>query len=162
MPRFIKTVVLAVLILGFFALMSRIDYTVHSIMYNYGLHFSYDWANQYWITYNATFVLFSLIVAYACWFGSKKTKSDLKVAVALLLTIDLLALGGLQDIMFFVLWSGGLPPTSVVWWWVPWTKITGTWNSLTQVGFTTLTVCLSSVMWMITLKRQKPRQLPTI
>jgi hypothetical protein len=160
MPRFIKTGILAVLILGFFVLMSRIDYTVHSIMYNYGLRFSYDWANQYWIAYDATFVVFSLIVGYAYWFGSRKTKRDLKVAAALLLTINLLALGGLQDIMFFVLWSGGLPPSSVVWWWVPWTQIIGTWNSLTQVGLTTLAACLSSVTWMITLRRQKPRKLP--
>jgi hypothetical protein len=59
-------------------------------------------------------------------------------------TVALLSIGGLQDILFFVLWGGGLPQNSVVWWWMPWAGIFGTWNSVLQVSLTLLTSCLGA------------------
>jgi hypothetical protein len=153
--RFVKAGLLAVLIFLFFVLISRIDYIVHDVLYDYGLNFSYEWANSYWFAYNSIFLVFSAVVVAAYWLGSNKTRSDLKVSAALFATISLLALGGLEDILFFVLWSGGLPSVNVVWWWAPWISITGTWNSLIQVSFTTLTACLSAITWLIALKRPK-------
>jgi hypothetical protein len=151
-----KASLLSLLIILFFSLMSRIDYIVHSILYNYGLRFSYDWANGYWMTYHATFVAFSVIISIVYWMGSKKTACDLKCSLALLLTINLLAIGGLQDILFYVLWAGGLPPTNVVWWWMPWTAVIGTWNSLMQIGFTSVMLCASGFTWWLAIKKQKP------
>ena len=34
---------------------------------------------------------------------------DKRVVAALLVKINLLALGGLQDILYFLIWAGGLP-----------------------------------------------------
>lgn len=107
--RFARAVTLASLITLFFALMARIDYVVNSTLYDFGLVFSYDWANMYWLAYQGTFWVFSGIVAFIYWFGSRKTGCDKKVAAALFVSINLLALSGLQDILFFVLWDGGLP-----------------------------------------------------
>jgi hypothetical protein len=153
--KFAKAGLLSLLIFGFFVLMSRIDYIVNATLYEFGLRFSYVWANDYWITYNAIFVMFAVMIAVVYWIGSKKTRSDLKVSAALFVTVNLLTLGGLQDIMFFLLWGGGLPSINVVWWWAPWTIITGTWNSMIQVGFTTLTACMSAIAWIMALKKQK-------
>jgi hypothetical protein len=153
MSRFMKATVFALLILMFFCFMSRIDYTVNGLLYNYGLRFSYDWAIQYWITYGSTFVVFSVILGWAYWFGSNKTTRDLKVSFALVATVNFLALGGLQDIMFFVFWSGGLPPANIVWWWVPWERVLGTWNSLTQISLASLMICSTAFTWRLALKK---------
>ncbi len=154
-----KACLLGFLIFMFFVLMSRIDYVVNAMLYEYGLRFSYDWANTYWSTYAAVFVAFSGIVGLTYWLGSKRTLSELKISIALFATINLLAIGGLQDILFFLLWKGGLPANNVVWWWMPWVSISGTWNSLMQVGFTALTVSLSAVTWMLALRNAKMRNL---
>jgi hypothetical protein len=151
-----KAILLAVLVLLFFGLMSRMDYIVNSTLYSYGLRFSYNWAWEYWITYNAIFIAFALVVSFAYWFGSHKTRRDMKFSFALLITIVLLAVGGLQDVIFFVFWGGGLPPSNVVWWWVPWINLIGTWNSVIQIIFTTLAFGASICTWLLATK--KPRQ----
>ena len=153
-PSFRKGFLLAGLVFLFFLFMSRIDYIVNGTLYSYGLKFSYGWANDYWITYNLVFVVFSAMVAVTYWVGSKKTAGDMKISAALFATVSLLALGGLQDILFFVLWGGGLPANSVVWWWTPWVSIVGTWNSLAQVSFTILTICASAGAWVMVFRRQ--------
>lgn len=150
-----KAILLVVLILLFFCLMSRMDYVVNSTLYSYGLRFSYDWAWEYWITYNAIFVAFALVVSCAYWFGSHKTRRDMKFSIALLMTIVLFTVGGLQDVMFFVFWAGGLPPSNVAWWWAPWINLMGTWNSLIQIGFMTLTFVASICTWLVATKKRR-------
>lgn len=148
--------ILLTLILLFFTLMSRIDYIVHATLYQYGLQFSYAWANSYWFTYNALFVLFAVMAGLTYWLASNKTMRDLKLSFALLGTIMFLALGGLQDILYFTLWGGGLPPTSVVWWWVPWNNILGTWNSSMQISFTIIMSFASIFTFRIATRTTNP------
>lgn len=153
MSRFMKATMFTLLIFLFFCLMSRIDYTVNGLLYNYGLRFSYDWAIQYWITFDSIFVVSSVIFGVLYWFGSNKTKRDLKISFALVATVNFLALGGLQDIMFFVFWGGGLPAANIVWWWAPLGSVLGTWNSLMQVGFTSLMICSTAFVWGLATKK---------
>jgi hypothetical protein len=153
--RFWKAFGLASLVFLFFLFMSRIDFIINSVLYNYGLMFSYSWANEYWLSYGFTFIVFSAMASYVYWLGSQKTTQDKKVVAALLVTINLLALGGLQDILYFSIWAGGLPVNSVVWWWSLWKNIFGTWNTSLQLelmlgmaGFTILT-------WSLALHQKK-------
>jgi hypothetical protein len=128
--------------------MSKIDFIVHETLYHHGLQFSYEWAIDYWVVYNVTFVAFSIIISLMYWLGSTKTVRDLKFSLALLATVNILMIGGLQDIMFYVFWAGGLPPNDVVWWWTPWSYLLGTWTSLTQIIFTTLTLFTTIFLWI--------------
>jgi len=146
---------LTTLIVTFFLLMARIDYVVNKVLYDFGLVFSYDWANMYWLAYQSTFGVFSAMVGFIYWFGSRKTHCDKKVTAALIVSISLLSLGGLQDILYFVLWDGGLPAASVVWSWVPWVSVFGTWNSVMQVTFTTAAVGISLLTWALALHQKK-------
>lgn len=155
MPRALKGVAFAILILAFFCLMSRIDYIVNGVLYNHGLSFSYEWATDYWLTYNLTFLTFSIIVSFSYWYGSNKTAKNLKFSIALLLTINALAMGGLQDIMFYILWAGGLPPNNVTWWWAPWRYVLGTWTSQTQIGFTLIMLCSTIFIWTLAAKKNE-------
>ena len=135
--------------------MSRIDYVVNSTLYNYGLEFSYGWANTYWVAYNTVFVIFSAMAGFIYWFGSEKTTCDKKVASALIVTINLLALGNLQDVMYFIFWAGGLPPSNVAWWWTWWNGIFGTWNTDLQVSLTTMALGVSLLIWAFALHQKK-------
>jgi hypothetical protein len=153
--RFRVAIMLISLLVLFFVVMSRIDYIVNSTLYNYGLKFSYDWANMYWFAYQAAFWVFSAMVALVYWSGSRKTGFDKKVTAALFISIDLLALGGLQDILFYVLWGGGLPANSVVWTWVVWEKVFGFWNSMVQVITTGGSVGVSFLTWGLALRQKK-------
>jgi len=150
-----KAFALVFFIFLFFLFMSRIDFIINSVLYNYGLVFSYNWANTYWLTYNFTFVIFSGVAAFVYWLGSPKTSYDKKVVVALLVTINLLALGGLQDILYFVFWAGGLPVNNVVWWWSQWKGIFGTWNTLLQLELMFGTVAFSVLTWSLALHQKK-------
>ncbi len=105
MPRIPKGLAVALSIFAFFCLMSKIDSIVHRTLYDYDLRFSYQWASEHWLTYNATFVSFLLIIALMYWLGSNKTPEDLKVSAGLSATVIILAVGGLQDILFYTLWG---------------------------------------------------------
>jgi hypothetical protein len=153
--RFAKLTVLLFFILLFFFLMSRVDFIVNSTLYKYGLTFSYDWANAYWIAFDALFAAFSAMAAYVYWFGSSKTKCDKKIVVALLVTINALALGGLEDVLYFTFWGGGLPADNVVWWWSQWHGIFGTWNSTMQVELIVGTIGFSVVAWVLAFHQKK-------
>jgi len=125
------------------------DFIVHETLYDYGLIFSYEWALDYWVTYWSIFIAFSVIVALVYWLGSRKTVGDLKFAAVLCASVNLLMLGGLQDILFFVLWGNGMPNTGIVWWWSPWIYIFGTWNSNMQLALSFITVILTTFCWSL-------------
>ncbi len=147
--HFSKALFIGALILLFFALMSRLDYVVNSTLYDYGLKFSYGWAAPYWMIYDSIFIIFSLILGFTYWFASNKNRTDLKICVALIATVNLLMIGGLQDLMFFILWAGGLPPEHIIWWWAPLISVAGKWNSTTQVLFTGLMADASALVWAL-------------
>jgi hypothetical protein len=133
--------------------MSRIDYIVHSTLYNYGLVFSYDWANTYWLTYSLVFFAFGLSMAFSYYMGSQRTFQSKKIAFAIFASINVLALCGFQDMLFFVLWSGSLPSGTLVWWWSMWSYVFGTWNSQMQIALTSLGFGLITATWVLTLRR---------
>jgi hypothetical protein len=120
----------------------------------YGLVFSYDWANTYWLTYSLVFFAFAVSMAFSYYMGSQKTLQSKKIALAIFASINVLALCGFQDMLFFVLWSGSLPPGTLVWWWSMWAPVFGTWNSQMQIVLTSLGFGLITATWMITLKKK--------
>ncbi|MFQ5758726.1 MAG: hypothetical protein ACE5IF_03530 [Candidatus Bathyarchaeia archaeon] len=140
------------LVFLFFSLMSRIDFIVHSTLYNYGLQFSYQWANEYWIAYCAVFFSFSLLIGFMYWLGSNKNKRDRKISLALTTTVNLLTIAGTADLMMFLLWAGRLPPENVIWWWTPWYQIFGVWTSSLQLAFATMIFLIMAFVLVQTLK----------
>jgi len=132
----------------YFCLLSRIDFIVHRDLYHYGLRFSYEWANGYWITYFAAYAYFSIVIGFVYWLASNRTRNDLKISLGLIATVNLLLIGGLADIMFFSLWAGGLPPDSFMWWWLPWYQIFGVWTSSMQIALMALMSLVTVLMWI--------------
>jgi len=148
MKAVFKGLGVALSILLYFCLLSRIDFIVHRDLYRYGLQFSYEWANEYWITYFSSYAYFSIVIGFIYWLASKKTRNDLKVSAGLVVTVNLLQIGGLADIIFFSLWAGGLPPKSIMWWWTPWYQIFGVWTSSMQIIFMAFMSLVVASMWI--------------
>lgn len=155
LSQFSRLIVLVLFIGLFFSFMARIDFVVNATLYDYGLVFSYNWAIPYWTTYYTIFMVFSLIVGFIYWVGSLKAVYDMKVAVALFATINSLAISGLQDVLYFIFWAGGLPPNNVVWWWSHWISVFGTWNSVMQVALTVIAIAISTSIWALALYQKK-------
>lgn len=107
--------VLCFLVFLFFVFMSGLDFVVHRVLYGYGLRFSYDWAVFYWGLYGSVFFVFSVVLGVIYWLGSGRSWKGVKVGFGLFLSVCLLFLGGLQDVLWFVFWGGGLPGFGVVW-----------------------------------------------
>lgn len=144
-----KAAFVTAVVFVFFCLMSKFDFIVHEKLYNYGLFFSYEWALDYWITYWSAFIVFSVIITVMYWLGSGKTMGDLMFSLTVCLTINLLMIGGVQDLLFFLLWGDGLPGYEVVWWWSPWIYVFGTWNSSMQLVLSSLIVSVNVFIWSV-------------
>jgi hypothetical protein len=145
--RSIKYVGVNLFTILYFGLLSRLDFIVHGDLYNYGLQFSLEWAGNYWVTYSAAYLYFAIVMGSVYWLASKRRREDLKTSLGLSMTVIFLQLGGLQDIFFFCLWGGGLPPNGVIWWWMPWYQILGVWNTSMQVSLMAGMTLIAVIMW---------------
>lgn len=152
-----KAIGLASLTILFFAIMARVDYVVHAMLYGHGLEFSYDWAYQYWLAYDTLFVVFAASIAVTYWMGAQKTHRNKKIAAAIFITISLFTLGGFEDLLYFA-WSGALPAADETWWWSPWINVFGTWNSIMQIALFTATTATVALTWNIALNENKIEQ----
>jgi hypothetical protein len=143
-----KGLALCFLIFLFFVFMSGLDFVVHRVLYSYGLRFSYDWAVFYWDIYGCVFLIFGVVVGFVYWLGSDRRWKAVKVSVCLFLSVYLLFLGGLADVFWFVLWGGGLPSGDVLWWWMPWFRIFGFWNSFAQLCLLSVVFTVVGLFWI--------------
>lgn len=128
--------------------MSGLDFTVHRILYTYGLSFSYDWAILYWGLFGCVFLVFSAIVGLAYWLASSRSRKDAHVSIGLSLSIGLLFCGGLEDVIWFTFWGGGMPSCSVMWWWTPWCRMFGHWDSSCQLCLLSVVLAAIVLSWI--------------
>jgi len=144
----LKSVFLCVLVFLFFVFMAGLDFVVHGVLYGFGLCFSFEWAVFYWWVFGGVFFVFSVVVGFVYWFGSEGRRRDVLVGFCLFLSVFLLFVGGLEDVLWFVLYGGGLPDASVVWWWVPWFGLFGFWNSVLQLVLLGVVFVVVGLVWV--------------
>ena len=113
-----KTVAAIILFFVSVLVLTRMDYIVHQVLYNYGLVFSYAWASDYWILYALCYQL--VILFLFLWTQNKK----------LLIATEAFVLTATQDLIFFGLWCGWFPTTD--WVWMPQYVILGFWSTQNQ------------------------------
>ena len=109
-------------ILFFFAgvlLLTRIDYLVHDILYDYGLIFSYVWADEYWLLYSLSYHL--LIIILFLWTKNKY----------FFLAAEVFVLTATPDLIFFGVWKGSFP--TIDWWWMSFHNLFGFWSTFDQI-----------------------------
>jgi len=148
-----RWVVFGLLVFLFFVFMAGLDFVVHGVLYGFGLRFSFDWAVFYWRVFGFVFFVFGLTIAFAYWLGSGRSRRDFWVSLCIFLSIVLPFLGGLEDILWFVVWGGGLPDANVIWWWTPWYGLFGFWNISMQITALCVTFSLVVAFWGLALRR---------
>ncbi|MBS7616180.1 hypothetical protein KEJ45_03145 [Candidatus Bathyarchaeota archaeon] len=117
------------------------------------MRFSFDWASFYWAVYGGVFTVFGFAVGFVYWLGSGRSCESAKVGLGLFFSVFLLFLGGLTDVFWFVFWDGGgLPSAEVAWWWMPWFRIFGFWNSYAQLGLLAVAFLVVCVFWFFILR----------
>jgi hypothetical protein len=112
-----------ILVLAVFLSVTGLDFVVNSILYSYGLGFSYVWYVPYQVGLSVT--IFSVCVLVA-WQSYEDTAS-MDVAFKRGLTLFLAHLGGLIDWIFFLIYNGGRV-YSGEWTWMWQYSLLGTWN----------------------------------
>jgi hypothetical protein len=112
-----------ILVLVVFLSVTGLDFVVNSILYSYGLGFSYAWYAPYQVGLSVT--IFSVCVLVA-WQSYEDTAS-MDVAFKRGLTLFLAHLGGLIDWIFFLVYNGGRV-YSGEWSWMWQYSLLGTWN----------------------------------
>lgn len=126
-----KRTLLAILLFAVSVLvLSRLDFLVHSTLYDYGLIFSYSWANEYWILYALAYQL--VIIPLSLW-----TRN-----LYLFLVTEGFVLSATQDLIFFGLWEGWFP--SGDWTWMPQYNLFGGWTTANQFD---LCLLVNGLVW---------------
>jgi hypothetical protein len=111
-------------------LLTRLDFLVNSILYNFGLSFSEAWYQEYSILY---FLAYQLVV-----FILLAYTRNLK----LFALFQVFVLTCTQDLVYFGLWEGSFP--SHEWVWMVYYRIFGFWNTTSQILLSVSS--LSSIM----------------
>jgi len=133
---------------------TALDYIVHNWLYNYGLKFSYDWANPYWYILTAIFWIFAAI-GVSAYYVDRHRPNKLK-ALAIFATILGEYHGGFLDTLWFIFsrlahhqlnWT-------MNWWWHPFSSWFGHWDLRMNVTLNVIVGILLIGMWAYILKRR--------
>jgi len=100
-------------------LLTRLDFLINSILYNFGLIFSEGWYQEYTVLY---FLAYQLIV-----FILLAYTRNLK----LFAFFQVFVLTSTQDLVYFGLWEGSFPTRE--WVWIVYYRIFGFWNTTSQI-----------------------------
>jgi len=116
-----ESVVIAATILVLICI-TAIDWIVHSMLYQYGLTFSYDWANPYWFFLNATFASIGLLAASTYWLYRKPDLRNAFTAGLIFWTVFLQVFGYNLDVLWYLIdyfLRGRAFDLTKVWGWGP-------------------------------------------
>ena len=100
-------------------LLTRLDFIINNVLYNFGLNFSQAWHQEYSILY---FLAYQLVI-----FTLLAYTKNLK----LFTFFQFFVLTSTQDLVYFCLWEGSFP--SHEWTWMPYYSIFGFWNTTSQI-----------------------------
>jgi hypothetical protein len=100
-------------------LLTRLDFLINNILYNFGLSFSEAWYQEYSVLY---FLAYQLIV-----FILLAYTKNLKLFAFFQIFVP----ASTQDLVYFGIWEGSFP--SHEWVWMMYYRIFGFWNTANQI-----------------------------
>jgi len=118
-------------------LLTRLDYFVNGILYEYGLIFDWSWYMEYQFLYNLLWQISIFILFYYC-----RNLYFLFLSYAFYWSAS-------QDIFFFVAWVGDFP--SGDWTWSSHYLLFGHWSTVDHIGFC-LVINLLAIIFCVLLK----------
>jgi len=118
-------------------LLTRLDFLINNILYNFGLSFSEAWYQEYAVLY---FLAYQLVV-----FILLAYTRNLK----LFAFFQVFVLTSTQDLVYFGIWEGSFPAHE--WVWIVYYQIFGFWNTASQIVLSISS--LSSIMILFQVDR---------
>jgi len=130
------------------------DYIIHKILYNFGLIFSYEWANPYWMLLGLIFICFGLIGVSAYCIDKKRIPK----AKAFMVFITVVAehFFGFLDTLFYVIdkiVTGEFIGWYENWWWHWFSKMDGTWNLQRNIILNIIVGIFLIIGWIYVLRK---------
>ena len=116
-------------------LLTRLDFLINNILYNFGLSFSEAWYQEYTILY---FLAYQLVV-----FILLAYTKNLK----LFAFFQVFLLTSTQDLVYFGLWKGSFP--SHEWVWMVYYRIFGFWNTTSQILLSLFSLSSSMILFRV-------------
>ena len=116
-------------------LLTRLDFLINNILYNFGLSFSEAWYQEYTILY---FLAYQLVV-----FILLAYTKNLK----LFAFFQVFLLTSTQDLVYFGLWEGSFP--SHEWVWMVYYRIFGFWNTTSQILLSLFSLSSSMILFRV-------------
>jgi len=123
-----KSLINLAMVIGFFLIMTRIDYVVNCMLYDHGLRFSQLWFREWTIIYILAYVFFAVVMGYF----NKSLKLGLSLLVIFLIST--------QDIIYFLIWNAGDRFPMSMWVWMYQYELFGYWNMATQLLLSVSTI----------------------
>jgi len=120
--------------------MAILDHIVHSRLYEYGLRFSLQWADPYWIVFNLIFGATFTLTAV----NLKKSRK----VFGILFTMVGEWVGMFLDSLFYLI-HGEFPSESVNWFWMPFSRFFGIrWTTSMHLTYNFVWLVLIVAVWI--------------
>lgn len=133
--------------LGLLFFLTVLDHTVNTVMYRYGLVFSWDWFFVYGLAMFMIWVFAGLRGGFLYYFNSVEEKMQkLKVSVAIVVTDISIWVCGYLDFIYFML-DGAFPAVDKVWWWMPQSRLIGGYGVVHHAVWVACWTVLLVVLW---------------
>jgi hypothetical protein len=131
----------------FLVVLTGIDWVVHSVLYDFGLEFSYSWANPYWVFLGLCFVAAGAVAEMSYFLHRRIDRKVFLRGSLIFWTVLSQTLSGNLDLLWFLfnyLFKGvWFPAWDAVWWWH--------WGSLLGLSVTTFWVVVVGLVWNVVL-----------
>ena len=130
------------IVLIVFLCITGLDFVVNSILYSYGLGFSFGWYIPYLVGLSVTILSICGLVMWQ----SYEDTGNMSVALKRGLIIFLAHFGGLIDCLYFLVFNGGrMHLGEWTWMWQYW--LFGTWNWTLQAIWSFSFLLLIAILW---------------
>lgn len=129
---------------------TALDHLVHDTLYDFGLQFSYEWADPYWILLSLIWTTTVILAVYSYWIGRNRNMRNKITAFRIGFTFFGEWIGSFLDTLFFVL-KGRIPAENRMWWWNPYHRFFGVpWHTSTQYAYNMVWAVIIVAVWAIT------------
>lgn len=137
---------------------TMLDFIGNHEMFKHGLKFSWDWFIPWAIGLHITVGGTSIANSILYWFARGGTKRSRITAFLIGLTSYWQLISGNEDLIWFAVFNGGIPPLNKVWWWMPqdfvmqWLNL-GRWTTLHELCWIVVFNLILIGLWILWYKR---------
>ena len=138
---------------------TMLDFIGNRVMFEHGLVFSWAWFIPWAIGLHITVGGTSVSNAIIYWWARGQTKRSRYTAFMIGLTSYWQLISGNEDLIWFAVFDGGIPPLNKIWWWMPqdfivqWINPAWRWTTLHELIWIIVFNVILIGLWILWKKR---------